>query len=373
MTDNRDQSQYFIGLMSGTSLDSIDAAIVDLSGAGMQLIATHEQAIGDTLQQQLIALCEPGDNEIDRMGCADIALAEVFAEAALSALKKSGLQATDIQAIGSHGQTIRHRPGMEQAFTLQISDPNTIAQHTGITTVADFRRRDMAAGGQGAPLTPAFHHAMFSSSHHHRAIINIGGIANITLLTPNHNKPLGYDLGPGNGLMDQWIRHQKNQPYDTDGQWAATGTVDAALLATLLSHPYLLQAAPKSTGREDFNLNWLQQQLAQHTVAAQDVQASLLEFTARIVCNEISKLQIEPAEVYVCGGGAYNKQLMARIAALLDTDSVASTEALGIAPEWVEAVAFGWLAKQTLAALPGNLPSVTGASQAVILGAIYQA
>lgn len=374
MASDPGQSQYFIGLMSGTSLDGIDAAIVDLSGDRVHLIATHEQAIGDLLQQQLIALCEPGDNEIDRMGCTDIALAKVFAAAALSVIEKSGLKPGDIRAIGSHGQTIRHRPELEQAFTLQISDPNTIAQRTGITTVADFRRRDMAAGGQGAPLAPAFHHAMFSSNQCTRAIINIGGIANITLLTPNNNKPLGYDTGPGNGLMDRWIHYQQNQPYDKDGQWAASGAVNKPLLATLLNHPYLEQAAPKSTGREDFNLDWLQRQLADHAVAAQDVQATLLEFTAHTIAHEIEKVPASPAEIYICGGGAYNKQLMTRLAELLNnTSSVASTEALGIAPEWVEAAAFGWLAKQTLSALPGNLPSVTGADQEVILGAIYQA
>lgn len=374
MAGGQYQAEYFIGLMSGTSLDSIDAAIIDLSGDSAQLIATHEQAIGNLLQQQLVALCEPGDNEIDRMGRADIALAKVFAAAACTVIDKSGLKRNDIRAIGSHGQTIRHRPDPEQAFTLQIADPNTIAQQTGITTVADFRRRDMAAGGQGAPLAPAFHHAMFSSRECTRVIINIGGIANITLLTPDTNKPLGYDTGPGNGLMDRWINCQQNRAYDKDGQWAATGTIDEPLLATLLKHPYLNQAAPKSTGREDFNLDWLQQQLAQHTLAAQDVQATLLEFTALTISNELAKLPGSPTEAYVCGGGAHNKHLMARLSELLSTTcSVASTAALGIAPEWVEAAAFGWLAKQTMAALPGNLPSVTGADQQVILGAIYQA
>ena len=365
-------SHLYIGLMSGTSLDSIDAALVELKGTQFQLLECLEYQLPETLRQQLINLCQPGDNEIDRMGSADRALGKEFANAVKTLLKKSAKTSAQIVAIGSHGQTIRHRPDGDNAFTLQIADPNTIAFETGITTVADFRRRDIAASGQGAPLAPALHKAAFSSSQHNRVIVNIGGMANITYLDSNGDA-LGFDTGPGNILMDSWIQQTRQQKYDVDGQWAAGGNSDAALLSQLLSHPYLIKPTPKSTGREDFNLQWLNPILNEHPLSAQDIQATLLEFTAQTIYNDIEKLPKSVNEIYICGGGADNSQLMLRLETLLHPRIVANTSQLGIPAQWVEAVAFAWLAKQALAKQPGNLSSVTGASCDVILGAIYSA
>jgi anhydro-N-acetylmuramic acid kinase len=372
MSDPAGSSQLFIGLMSGTSLDSIDAALVDFSQQPCRLIDCLEHPLPTALRDQLIGLCQPGDNEIERMGSADNALGHEFARAVNALLTKTGNSAADIVAIGSHGQTIRHRPELANRFTLQIGDANIISHQTGIDTVADFRRKDMAANGQGAPLAPAFHQAMFSSSQHNRAIINIGGMANISCLSRDQ-QTLGFDTGPGNILMDGWIQQQKNQRYDRDGQWAASGTVSPALLNKLLSHPFLAKKLPKSTGREDFCLPWLQQMIGSSTLAAEDVQATLLEFTAQTICGGVTILPSTIDEVYICGGGAYNSQLMQRLEHLLQPRLVANTAALGIAAEWVEAAAFAWLAKQTLARKPGNLSSVTGADNTVVLGAIFPA
>ncbi len=369
-----DTSHLYIGLMSGTSLDSIDSALVEFKNDRFHLIESLECHLPAPLREQLISLCQPGDNEIDRMGSADRELGRAFASTVKTLLKNSGKTAAEITAIGSHGQTIRHRPSGENGFTLQISDPNTIAFETGITTIADFRRRDIAANGQGAPLTPAFHKAAFSSKQHNRAIINIGGIANVTYLGSNGDTS-GLDTGPGNTLMDSWIQKNRQQKYDDEGQWAASGTSNEALLAQLLSHPYLSKAQPKSTGREDFNVQWLQQILNQqnHKLAANDVQATLLEFSARTISNELNKLPQSINEIYICGGGAYNTQLMLRLETLLHPCIVANTSQLGIPAQWVEAVAFAWLAKQTIEKKPGNLHQVTGASRDVILGAVYPA
>ncbi|MFA7554425.1 MAG: anhydro-N-acetylmuramic acid kinase [Spongiibacteraceae bacterium] len=365
-------SGLYLGLMSGTSLDSIDAALVQLDDNHCQLIAATEHPIPTKLRQQLIELCQPGDNEIERMGLADRILGKEFAAAANSLLRTSNTPKERIIAIGSHGQTIRHRPSSDNAFTLQIGDPNTIAFETGITTVADFRRMDIAAGGQGAPLAPAFHQAAFAHPEQVRAIINIGGMANISLL--NTDKPsLGFDTGPGNILMDSWIQQVQQQKYDQGGLWAASGRVYEPLLTQLLTHPFLQKTQPKSTGREEFNLQWLQLILNQHAVDAIDVQATLLEFTAQTICDAITKLSTPVDEVFICGGGAYNNTLMTRLSQLLQPLTVATTKDLGIAAEWIEAAAFAWLAQQTLAQKPGNLTAVTGADQAVILGAIYQA
>ena len=311
------------------------------------------------------------------MGQLDRELGVRFAQAANELMAQQNLSAADITAIGSHGQTIRHFPpdnGSEHAYSLQVGDPNTIAQLTGITTVADFRRRDIALGGHGAPLVPAFHQAVFEKPGFPRAIINIGGMANITLL-PGDELPsslLGYDTGPGNGLMDSWVNQNLGHPFDKNGHWAAQGQVIDALLQQMLKTPYLSQPAPKSTGPELFNLSWLTGHLQQlPEVSAVDVQATLLEFTAHTI-TEAVKSQIPLArEVFFCGGGTYNTALMQRLETLLHPTLIASTEQLGVAPEWVEAVAFAWLAKQTLERKPGNVPMVTGASKASILGAIH--
>lgn len=370
--------RLFIGLMSGTSADDIDAALVSFDNHDtLRLMATAKEPIAD-LKADIHQLAIADSNEIYRMGQLDRELGIRFSQAVTTLLSQTNTHPGSITAIGSHGQTIRHYPETQRAeehsFTLQVGDPNTIAQLTGITTVADFRRRDMVLGGQGAPLVPAFHRAVFADSNTNRAIVNIGGVANITVLPRDKTLPVtGFDCGPGNNLMDTWIHQQQGSHYDKNGEWAATGTIAPALLEQLLATPYLHQPPPKSTGRELFSPNWLTQQLS--TLALPEppanIQATLLEFTAQTITNAIMNSAGNTNAVFLCGGGANNPVLMERIDSLLDGIDVKSTEALGIHHDWVEAIAFAWLAKQTLDGLPGNLPAVTGASEATILGAIY--
>jgi anhydro-N-acetylmuramic acid kinase len=377
------EKDYYIGLMSGTSLDAIDAVLVDFAAARPRLIASHQHELTDTLRSALLDLCQPGENEIERLGIIDIQLGKAFAAAAQQLLSAAGISATEVSAIGSHGQTIRHRP--ETGFTLQIGDPNTIAERTGITTVADFRRRDLAAGGQGAPLVPAFHAAVFGrhkpedetvdGGHPPRVILNIGGMANVTLLIPG--LPVtGFDTGPGNVLMDAWIQQQQQLPCDHDGAWAQSGAVNAPLLAALQSDDYFRQPAPKSTGRERFNLAWLQQHLAAipDSLPDEDVQATLCALTAVTVAAALhDEIVTAGGEILVCGGGAHNGHLLAQLERLLPDYTIKTTDAVGLAPDWVEACAFAWLARETLARRPGNVPTVTGARRPVILGGIYPA
>lgn len=368
--------ELYVGLMSGTSLDGIDAVLVELESRP-KLLAANTYPIAPSLRADLFALCQPGEDEIERMGRADRALGLELASAVNHLLHTAGVDACEVRAIGSHGQTIRHRPtlgshGTHHPFTLQIGDPTSIAHHTGITTVADFRRRDMAAGGQGAPLVPAFHRAVFGGPRH-RVIVNIGGISNITGL-PTEGAVTGFDTGPGNTLLDGWIQRHQDVTYDADGAWAARGQVLPELLAALLEEAFFAAPPPKSTGRELFNLPWLERHLhhAQDAFAI-DIQATLAELTARAITQGIKSLPFEAHEVFVCGGGAYNHDLMVRLEAQLHPRILASTAQLGIAPEWVEAVAFAWLAQQTLAGRPGNEPAVTGAEKYCTLGAIYPA
>lgn len=369
--------ELYIGLMSGTSLDGIDAALVDL-GSRPQLIAATTYPLPSALRTELLALCRPGDDEIERWGRADRALGLELAQAVNTLLAGAGIAAGQVRAIGSHGQTIRHRPHsaaqpLTHPFTLQIGDPSTIAHHTGIATVADFRRRDIAAGGQGAPLVPAFHSAVFRGETA-RVIANIGGIANITGLPPG-GPVSGFDTGPGNTLLDAWIERHRGETFDRDGHWGASGQVLPDLLAALRAEPFFAAPAPKSTGRELFNLPWLDAHLARHprSANAADVQATLVELTVGSLADAIVALPFTVAEVYVCGGGAYNHYLMARLRTRLQPRLLAGTDQLGIAPEWVEAAAFAWLAQQTLAGRPGNEPAVTGADKYCTLGAIYPA
>lgn len=366
------EAKHYIGLMSGTSIDGIDAALIAIENGIIKIIETYNHDIPSALHSQLTALCQPGPNEIERLGKADFLLGEQFALASNLLLQHSKLNATDIVAIGSHGQTIRHRPTGDTPFTLQIGNPALICQQTGITTVADFRRRDMACGGQGAPLAPAFHQAAFGAVDKNRVIVNIGGIANITPLIAGKAQQ-GFDTGPGNGLMDYWVNDQRAKRYDDNGAWAASGQPIKELLAALLRDPYFSYAAPKSTGREYFNSNWLAQFIKDEYNQAEDIQATLLELTAKTISDEILKLHAPINEVYICGGGAYNRHLMDRLQKLLTNIPISDTHQLGIAPEWVEAAAFAWLAHQTLSGLPGNIPAATGAAQACILGAIYPA
>lgn len=368
----------FIGLMSGTSADGIDAALVDFSQGKPSVIATHSHSIPNPLKQAVFNLAISSSDEINTIRHLDGEYGELFGKAATELCRKANVDISNIKAIGSHGQTVRHYPpeANQRGYSLQIGDPNIIAEATGITTVADFRRRDIAAGGQGAPLAPALHNAVLRSSEIDRVILNTGGIANVTYLPLDETRePVGFDTGPANGLMDSWSQKQIGQAFDQNGQWALSGEADVTLLHQFMSHPYFSFSYPKSTGREDFNLSWLERQLQDFNhLSAADIQATLLSFTVETICNDIERLDPESsAEVYICGGGAHNKALMAALKKHLSPRLFESTEILGLSPDWVEAVAFAWMAKQTLEHLSGNLPSVTGASRAVILGGIYLA
>lgn len=356
-------SNKFIGMMSGTSIDGIDVVVVDFSKNPLELIATHTEEIPAKLREKLISLCSPSNNEINKLGAIDNELGQLFAKAVLNALNKNSLAPENICAIGSHGQTIRHMPSGEFPFTLQIADPNIIAEKTGITTIADFRRRDMAANGQGAPLVPAFHNVFFREAGKNKIVLNIGGIANITVL---NDKPIvGFDIGPGNTLMDAWCLKHLNQTYDKDGAWAASGGIIPELLKKLLADSYFKKSAPKSTGREYFNLTWLEKFLRNEK--PEDVQATLLALTVQSIAREIKECD----ELIVCGGGAHNKYLIQELKNACKDTPITSSEKYGINPSWIEAIAFAWLAKQTLDKKSGNITSVTGASREVILGGVY--
>ena len=364
--------------MSGTSLDGIDAALVDFSNDTPMLVSAINFPLPTELRESLKNLCTPGENEIERLGRADIQLATTFADAVKQLLKKSNISADQVSAIGSHGQTIRHRPDLKegQHFTLQIGDPNTLAELTGITTVADFRRRDMAAKGQGAPLMPAFHATYLRVNDVSRVVVNIGGMANITLLPASPNKAVtGFDTGPGNVLMDGWYqRHQKGS-YDKAGQWAASGKIDEAFLQRLQRDKFFKLAPPKSTGRDHFDMRWLDKLIKRHGKRLQrkHVQASLCELTAWSIATAITEHAADSHDVIVCGGGVHNTALMFRLQALLDGKQVLSSEDFDIDPDYMEAIGFSWLAKQTLDGKPGSLPSVTGARHPVVLGGVYSA
>ncbi len=382
-------------------MDGIDVALVRF-GSQLEFVAGHSLPFPLELKKDLLALCTPGENEIDRLGCADVALGRLFAQAVRELLAKVGVSPVLVRAIGSHGQTIRHRPGLQPAFTLQIGDPNVIAAGTGIPVVADFRRKDMALGGQGAPLVPAFQEAIFRTKDKDRVVVNIGGIANLTALPANPAAPvLGFDTGPGNTLLDAWSRRVLNAPMDRDGALAARGHVQAELLQALLAEPYFSQPAPKSTGPELFSAAWLERHLAALAVAPSDadVQATLVALTARSIAEAIRSgtgvslvgsehgrdahatsesdmggtpmpLETQP-DVFVCGGGARNPVLMRALAAQLPGCRVDATDALGVSASWVEALAFAWLARQRVLGLPGNCPQVTGASRATVLGGVF--
>jgi len=357
--------------MSGTSLDGIDAVLAEIGPTGQpRLLQTHYLPYPDSLRAQLLALHTPQADEIHLSACAANELARRYAEAVSPLL--DGLATGGVRAIGCHGQTLRHRPA--DGYTLQIGNAALLAELTGITVVADFRSRDIAAGGQGAPLVPAFHAHALRHPGIHRVIANIGGIANVTDL-PQDGTVRGWDTGPGNMLLDAWVQRHRGTNYDRDGAWAASGSVHPGLLAALTKHPYLQNPPPKSAGREQFNLDWLEATLGNldEAVDPADVQATLLEFTAGSLADAVSRECGGVQELYVCGGGAHNGALMQRIRDRLPNVSVATTTTLGIDPDWVEALAFAWLARQTLHHEPGNLPAVTGARGERILGAIYPA
>ncbi|MCD4867163.1 anhydro-N-acetylmuramic acid kinase [Pseudomonas sp. PLB05] len=358
--------ELYLGVMSGTSLDGLDIALIE-QDERTRFVAAVGMPMPDALRRELLALCAPGDNEIERIARAEQAWVRLAAQGIAELLAQQGLTSADIRAVGSHGQTIRHLPA--QGYTLQIGDAALLAELSGIDVVADFRRRDLAAGGQGAPLVPAFHADLFGLDRP-RAVLNIGGFSNVTLLAPG--LPVrGFDCGPGNVLLDAWIHHSQGQLFDADGTWAAQGKVVPALLQRLLSDPFFMKSGPKSTGREHFNLPWLQGQLAQHeALDPADVQATLAELSARSIADSILATQAVD-EVLVCGGGAHNQDLMARLARQLAPARVQSTAAYDVSPDWLEAMAFAWLAQRFCKRLPGNCPEVTGASGLRVLGALY--
>jgi anhydro-N-acetylmuramic acid kinase len=361
---------FFIGLMSGTSMDAIDAALVDFDAEPMSVVAAAATPLPAPLRRRIADLLEAPDRvSLDEIGQLDVEFARAFAAATNALLRSAHIPPDSVEAIGSHGQTLRHRTDLPVPFTWQIGDPNTIAEETGITVVADFRRRDVAAGGQGAPLVPLFHDQVFRSDAVDRAIVNIGGIANVTLL--RRKEPVtGFDTGPGNRLLDAWIARHRGLEFDRDGAWGATGCCDAALLEELLEEPFLRLAPPKSTGRELFNLAWLDAALEGRGLRAEDVQATLVEFTAATIAAAVSR-HAPGAAVYLCGGGAHNGALARSLGRRLSPSACATTAALGVDPDYVEAIAFAWFARRTLAGLPSNAGSVTGAAGARILGGIY--
>lgn len=365
----------YVGLMSGTSADAVDAALVEIGADGRaQLLACHPHSFPADLQTAVHDLSHASTVNLDHLGEMDTALATVFAEAVTELLRKSGQAVSGVRAIGSHGQTVRHRPLGLHPFTMQLGNPSLIAERTGITTVADFRRRDMAAGGHGAPLVPAFHAVQFRSPKLSRVILNLGGIANVTYLPSHTEQPVtGFDTGPANTLLDQWSRRHRGEHRDEGGEWAASGRVHDGLLSRLLADSYFAQRPPKSTGREHFHLDWLENSMCQlgESIALQDVQATLLELSARSATEAMRRFLPPVDEVYLCGGGCHNPRLVEALRRHLGSTPVADTTALGISPDWVEAVAFAWLAHRTLSGEPGNLPAVTGARHTRILGGIY--
>jgi anhydro-N-acetylmuramic acid kinase len=367
------QPEYYIGLMSGTSMDGVDAVLVDFSSGYPLLAFAHTEAIPEHLLKGLQRLCQPSTDEINRLGRIDRSVGLLFAKAVNQLLTQAGVSPSEVIAIGSHGQTVRHMPNLEMGFTLQIGDPNTIAVETGIDVIADFRRKDIALGGQGAPLVPAFHQQVFAKSDTSRVILNIGGIANITYLPGDSNQVLGFDTGPGNNLIDAFIQQVQQQPFDKDGEWAESGSSNPDLLKQLLSHAYFSLHYPKSTGRELFNQAWLEQQLSEFShLDEEDIQSTLLDLTCHSIANDVNKLNPE-GEIYVCGGGALNKALMRRLSLLLPGYKLATTTEIGVDPKWVEGIAFAWLAMRYEHQLPANLPAVTGASREAVLGGKFSA
>lgn len=371
-------SELYVGLMSGTSMDGIDAALVEFDQHHIKLRASHSQPIPHTLKHKLQQLSlDAAEASIDMLGEADTELGQLFATATLQLLQSANAAPSDVTAIGCHGQTIRHRPDLKHRFSLQIGDANQITHLTGITTVNDFRRRDIAAGGEGAPLAPAFHQQVFTSPEENRAVLNIGGICNLTYLPGSANPNdtcFGFDCGPGNGLMDAWVAQHKQQAYDPSGQWAASSTADPGLLAQLMSDPFLQLPPPKSTGKEHYHLDWLQQQLASAAgLGAAQVQATLSQFTCESVATAIEQYLPAVERLIVCGGGVHNSHLIESLQRRLPGIQIESSEQHGVHPDWVEAIAFAWLARQTLQGLPGNLPAVTGADRPLVLGAIHPA
>lgn len=364
-----------IGLMSGTSLDGVDAVAADFSGPVPVIRGRSHEPFAPELKAELLALCRPGENELERAGEAAQALARAYARAVDSLIASARIPRAAVRAVGAHGQTVRHVPSKH--FSIQLNSPSLLAELTGFDVIADFRSADLAAGGEGAPLVPAFHQKVFQSESARRAIVNIGGIANITFLPPARSgeKVYGFDCGPGNMLMDAWAQARIGRPYDEDGAWAASGTRQNDLLDLMLAEPYFRLAPPKSTGRELFSFEWLKERIeaCARSMRARDIEATLLTLTARGIADAIAAWGPATSEVYLCGGGALNPVLAKEIAGLMPTRRVQSTDALGIRPMDVEGLAFAWLAHAWLEREPANCPEVTGAAGPRRLGALYPA
>lgn len=376
MANPSDTSAFYVGLMSGTSMDGVDAALVRFGDRSCEILNTHKQPYPASLRTELReAVQNPETFTVDTLGSLDHWVAECFSGAALAVIANSKADKTCIKAIGSHGQTVRHQPHADRPFTLQIGDPNRIAAETGITTVADFRRRDVALGGEGAPLAPAFHQWLFAERDSHCVVLNIGGIANVTVLQDEADAAIGFDTGPGNTLLDAWINECRSKAYDDGGAWADSGNVIQPLLQTMLDDSYLAAAPPKSTGFEYFNLHWLSHVIEHCEFSTppegNDIQATLAEFTAQSIAAAIRQHAPATSSVMACGGGVHNQYLMSRLAENMPGISISSTAAFGLDPDWVEAAAFAWLAMRTVHQRPGNLPSVTGAARQAVLGSVF--
>ncbi len=361
----------YIGLMSGTSLDGVDGVLARISPEGHAKVLAHDSAAFDpALRNTLLELNRSGPDELHRAALAADALTRVYARVVQSLLDTTGHPPADIVAVGAHGQTVRHQPRHQPAYTLQLGAPALLAELTGIDVVADFRSRDVAAGGQGAPLVPAFHLGAFGQPGRCRAVLNIGGIANLSVL-PGDGHAVGWDCGPGNALIDHWCQLHLHAPFDRDGAWAAGGKVQPALLASLLSEPYLHQSPPKSTGRDLFHADWLQVHLNRHAASPVDVQATLTAYTAKCCALDVRRHAPLAETLIVCGGGALNHSLMRALQQELPGVEVVGSQLLGLPPLQVEAAAFAWLAYRFVQRQPASLPGVTGAQGARVLGALY--
>lgn len=361
----------YLGLISGTSADGIDAALVRFTDGRPALVAGLTHPWEDALRARILAVAQDELRlDLDAYGRLDVAVGMAFADAARAVIAKAGVPASSVAAIGSHGQTIRHRPSGTHPFTLQIGDASVIAERSGIDTVADFRRADVAAGGQGAPLVPAFHATVLRPTEGSRVVLNLGGIANVTRLTPEGDVT-GFDTGPANGLMDAWCLRHRGEAFDRDGVFAASGTVDAALLAELLDDAYFVLDPPKSTGREHFHLAWLDEHPRVADLSPEDVQATLLALSAASIGDAIARYAPDAVDVVACGGGVHNTALMRALTARLEGRVLRSSAEFGIDPDQMEAMAFAWLAYRRVRGEPGNLPAVTGARGLRLLGAVY--
>lgn len=369
-------SEYYLGIMSGTSLDGVDIALVDFARVQPLLVASDFTPMPQHLREKITALVQSGETTLQALGELDHQLGLLYADCVNRFLQTNKIPTGQIRAIGCHGQTVWHAPKGEFPFTMQIGDMNLLAARTGITTVGDFRRKDMAFGGQGAPLVPAFHQAVFFDPNYATVVLNIGGISNVSVLIPNQ-PVIGFDTGTGNTLLDLWIEKHQGLPYDKNGEWGATGLVNKALLNALLDEPYFQQPPPKSTGRELFNLPWLEakiQKIQEKTTALlpEDVQATLAEFTVRTIVDSLKNIKTDfPKRLLVCGGGEKNALIMQRLAQSLEDWQIHTTNDFGLDLDYVEATAFAWLAYRRMNNLSGNLPDVTGAKSAVGLGAIF--